>query len=59
MQVKCRECGCNEFSLLKDIWEEINYSKGTTRVVKDLECYKCKSVFRARVELEIKEVDLD
>ena len=59
MQVKCRECGCNEFSLLKDIWEEINYSKGIARITKDLECDKCKSVFRTRMELEIKEVDLD
>ena len=59
MKVECPECKESEFSVLENRYEEIDYKKGTGRVIKDLSCNCCGAVFLASMDIEINDVDID
>ena len=59
MKVVCPECKESEFSILENRYEEIDYKKGTGRIIKELSCYCCGAIFLARMNIEINDTDID
>lgn len=55
---KGKKCGCSDFSTLENNYEEFYYNSGTGRVIKELECDNCRTVYRVNMEIEIKDVDM-
>ena len=58
IKIKCKKFGCSDFSTLENNYEEFYYNSGTGRVIKELECDNCRTVYRVNMEIEIKDVDM-
>lgn len=59
MKVVCPECKESEFSVLENRYEEIDYKKGTGRIIKELSCDYCGAIFLASMNIEINDTEID
>lgn len=59
MKVVCPECKESEFSILENSYEEIDYKRGTGRIIKELSCDCCGAIFLARMNIEINDTEID
>ena len=58
MNMTCHRCGGKEFKILESIWEDIDLSRDKGEIAKGVACCNCGCSFIAKVNIEIKNIDL-
>ena len=56
MRMECPSCKSTSISEVETINQDINYTKGTGKILSDFQCDQCEECFRVEYEIEIKEV---
>ena len=59
MKIKCSNCGSSDFTVMEETCWGVKHHKGTVFIYQELICDECANKFKARMNFELVESDLE